>query len=141
MASEVTATPASVAVSKYTGHETILLVEDEDQLRQVAQTVLERNGYRVLTARNANEALALSEQHQGSIHLLLTDVVMPGENGRQLAVRLAAARPEAKTLFMSGYTDRVIVDQGILERGLHYMQKPFTPAVLARRVREVLDQE
>jgi CheY-like chemotaxis protein len=101
--------------------------------------VLAKLGYRVLEAGNAQEALARVHAHEGPIQLLLTDVVMPGASGRELARRLAELRPHARVLYMSGYTDDAIVRHGILERGLNYLQKPFTPAALARRVREVLD--
>jgi CheY-like chemotaxis protein len=123
------------------GTETILLAEDNEQLRKLARVFLDRIGYRVLTAANAAEALVRASEHDGPIHLLLTDVVMPGESGPQLARRLAESRPEMRILFMSGYTDTTIVHHGMLARGLNYLQKPFTPAVLARRVRQVLDSE
>ena len=123
------------------GTETILLAEDDEQLRKLVRGLLDRIGYQVLSAASAEEALAQAREHGSQIHLLLTDVVMPGEGGHQLARRLAEARPATRTLFMSGYTDAAIVDHGILERGHHYLQKPFTPAVLARRVRDVLDAE
>jgi len=123
------------------GTETILLAEDDEQLRKLVRGLLDRVGYQVLSAASAEDALAQARRYRGQIHLLLTDVVMPGEGGHQLASRLAQARPATRTLFMSGYTDAAIVDHGILERGHHYLQKPFTPAVLARRVRDVLDAE
>ena len=122
-----------------TGTETILLAEDDDLLRPLARGLLDKLGYTVLEAANAEEALVHAGKHQGPIHLLLADVVMPGESGRALARRLAQGRPEMRVLYMSGYTDDAVVRHGILERGLHYLQKPFTPAALARRVREVLD--
>jgi len=121
------------------GRETILLVEDEDQVRSVAQTILERNGYRVLAARNAGEALLTCERHDGVIELLLTDVVMPQMSGPEVAKRLALARPGMKVLCMSGYTDDSIVRHGVLAAHLEFIQKPFTPKTLARKVREVLD--
>jgi two-component system cell cycle sensor histidine kinase/response regulator CckA len=123
------------------GTETVLLAEDDEQLRKLVRGFLERVGYRVLAAASAAEALGQAREHEGPVHLLLTDVVMPGQSGRELAGLLAETRPEIRTLFMSGYTDAAIMDQGILERGLEYLQKPFTPAVLARRVRDVLDAE
>ena len=134
-------TPARRSRGIPTGSETVLLVEDDDQLRKLVGGYLERIGYRVLAAANAEEARTLSVATTDPIHLLLTDVVMPGESGRQLADRMLISRPEIRVLFMSGYTDRSIVDLGILDRGFQYMQKPFTPAVLARRVRDVLDTE
>ncbi len=121
------------------GSETILLAEDDEQLRTLAQGCLERMGYRVMVAANGEEARALAVAHEGTIHLLVTDMVMPGESGRQLADRLIVMQPGIRCLFMSGYTDRTIVDQGILERGFRYLQKPFTPTILARMVRDVLD--
>jgi two-component system cell cycle sensor histidine kinase/response regulator CckA len=115
--------------------------EDDDQLRKLLGGFLQRLGYRVLAAANSEEALAEAAKHAGTIHLLLTDVVMPGESGRQLARRLEEVRPGLRTLYVSGYTDATIMDQSILERGHHYLQKPFTPTVLARRVRKVVDSE
>jgi two-component system, cell cycle sensor histidine kinase and response regulator CckA len=121
------------------GTETILLVEDQDEVRQIAVHMLRRYGYHVIGAQNAGEALLTCEQHPRTIHLLITDVVMPHMSGRQLAERLAQVRPELKVLFMSGYTENAIVHHGILDSGIAYLQKPLTPELLARRVREVLD--
>ena len=120
------------------GTETILLVEDDDQLRTLTQGILTRLGYRVLAASAPVEALRLSEEHRGKIHLLLTDVVMPGMSGRQLAEKIAEMRPATRALFMSGYTDEVIVHHGVLEPGVYFLQKPITPDSLARKLREVL---
>ena len=128
-----------VTVSGVRASETILLVEDEDQVRQVTEQILRRNGYRVLTAESPAEALVVSGQYQGRIHLLLTDVVMPGMNGRQLAGELAPSRPGMRVLFMSGYTDNAIVHHGILDEGVSFLQKPLRPDVLLRKVRELLD--
>jgi CheY-like chemotaxis protein len=122
-----------------TGTETILLVEDQDEVRRVARSILVRFGYHVLEARNAGEALLTCEQHQRTIDLLLTDVVMPLLGGRQLADRLRKIRPDLKVLFMSGYTENTIVHHGILDSGVEYVQKPLLPDALGRRVREVID--
>jgi PAS domain S-box-containing protein len=121
------------------GTETILLVEDQDEVRRVAQEILVRHGYHVIAAQNAGEALLGCERHPRTIHLLLTDVIMPQMSGRELAERLATIRPEMRVLYMSGYTDNAIVYHGILDSGLPYVQKPLVPESLARRVREVLD--
>jgi two-component system, cell cycle sensor histidine kinase and response regulator CckA len=120
--------------------ETILLVEDEDQVRALARTALKRHGYQVLEAEQGEQALALCEQHVGSIHLLLTDVVMPRMGGRELAERATVLRPEMKVLFMSGYANDDIIAHGVMDESICLMQKPITPSGLARRVREVLDQ-
>ena len=121
------------------GNETILLVEDEEQVRTIVQSILRRQGYRVVTAQNGVEALLLSEQHPEAIDLLLTDVVMPQMSGPELAKRLLATRPAMKVLCMSGYTDDSIVRHGVLESGVAFLQKPVTPASLARKIREILD--
>jgi two-component system cell cycle sensor histidine kinase/response regulator CckA len=120
--------------------ETILLVEDEDQVRALARTALKRHGYQVLEAEQGEQALALCEQHVGSIHLLLTDVVMPRMGGRELAERATVLRPEMKVLFMSGYANDDIIAHGVMDESIALLQKPITPSGLARRVREVLDQ-
>jgi len=125
--------------TRLTGTETILLAEDDDLLRPLVRGILEKMGYRVLEAPNAGAALAVARATTDPIHLLVTDVVMPGESGRQLARRLAEIRPDAKVLYISGYTYEAIVHHGMLEPGLQYLQKPFTPVVLARKVRGVLD--
>ena len=122
-----------------TGTETILLAEDDGVLRPLAKTLLEKHGYNVLAAANAQEALELLAGHDGPLHLLITDIVMPGTSGRELARRLADLRPDTRVLYISGYTDDAIVRHGMLEPGLHFLQKPFTPATLAEKVRAVLD--
>ena len=121
------------------GSETVLLVEDEPSVRKLSQMVLEKHGYTVVEAANAEEALGLAQTREGPIHLILTDVVMPKMGGADLATRVLALRPEIRVLYMSGYTDDAIVRQGLITEGRHFLQKPFTPAVLAKRVRDVLD--
>ena len=122
------------------GTETVLLAEDEPPVRAVARQVLERHGYTVLEAPSAESALDIATRYSGTIHLLLTDVIMPGMNGRELAARLAHLRPDARVIFMSGYTDDAVVRHGVLVPGATYVQKPFTPDAIARKVREVLDE-
>ncbi len=122
------------------GSETILLVEDEAAVRRTAARMLQRQGYTVLQAGDGVEALRLLEEHRGPLQLLLTDVVMPGMRGRELAERVADLKPEIKVLFASGYTDDVILRQRLLERGGMLMDKPFTVQSLAGKVREVLDK-
>jgi two-component system, cell cycle sensor histidine kinase and response regulator CckA len=121
------------------GTETLLLVEDEEQVRRIIKEALERQGYKVLSASNGEEALRLAADRRIEIHLLLTDVVMPQMSGRELAERLGAERQQLKVLYMSGYTDDAIVRHGLLEETLNFIQKPFDSAGVARKVREVLD--
>lgn len=121
------------------GTETILLVEDEPQLRELTRTVLESRGYSVVEAVSPDEAERLAEKYGAKIHLLLTDVIMPGISGRELAKRLSARQPAMRVLYMSGYTYNVIAQGGTLERGVAFLQKPFTPSALIEKVREVLD--
>jgi two-component system, cell cycle sensor histidine kinase and response regulator CckA len=121
------------------GSGTILLAEDDDSARKLIRSVLQDYGYRVLEAQDGEEALRLFEQHEGPIHLLLTDVVMPGMNGRELAESLQPLQPKMKVLYMSGYTDNAVVQHGVLEPGMSFIQKPFTPKDLASEVRKVLD--
>jgi len=127
--------------AELTGTETILLVEDEESVRNVARRILERRGYSVLAPESPAEAVGLCREHPGTIDLLLTDVVMPGLNGAELALRLAAIRPELKVLYMSGYTDGTIASHQVFEQGTSFVQKPFSSDVLSRVVRDVLDSE
>jgi signal transduction histidine kinase/CheY-like chemotaxis protein len=122
------------------GSETILIAEDEMSVRGLARRILESSGYLVLAAANGEEALRVASSHEGPIHLLLTDVVMPGMSGPELAERLAQHRNESRVLFMSGYTDSAMLHHGLLKGGLSYLAKPFSPSALKRRVRETLDQ-
>jgi PAS domain S-box-containing protein len=121
------------------GTETILLVEDEPDLRELTRTVLAARGYTIVEARNAEEAERLAESDGTKIHLLLTDVIMPGISGRELAKRILARQSSMRVLYMSGYTYNVIAQGGTLERGVSFLQKPFTPSALVEKVREVLD--
>jgi PAS domain S-box-containing protein len=121
-----------------TGHATILIVEDQPRLVELFKEFLENFGYRVLTAVSPDEALSICEDYEGEIDLLLTDVVMPGMNGKELKDRVRILKPEVKTLFMSGYTADVIAQRGILDEGVEFLQKPFTPDELARKVADVL---
>jgi two-component system cell cycle sensor histidine kinase/response regulator CckA len=123
------------------GCEVVLLTEDEDEVRSLARDILEMNGYSVLEAACGEEALRIARSHPGAIHLLLTDVVMPGMSGGELAHRLAGIRKDLKVLFMSGYPDDAIVRHGVLGAEAHFIQKPFTLDALARKVRDVIDSE
>jgi two-component system, cell cycle sensor histidine kinase and response regulator CckA len=131
--------PAPARTASLRGDETILVVEDQEPVRRLTRKVLETQGYAVLAAADGPEALRVAEHHPGTIHILVTDVVMPGMSGREVGRRLAAGRPEMKVLYLSGYADDSIVQHGVLEPGLAFLQKPFAPETLARRVREVLD--
>jgi DNA-binding NtrC family response regulator len=116
-----------------------MIVEDETEVRRLAHLVLEEYGYVVLSAGRASEALRLAERHPGPIQLLLTDMVMPETSGPQLAQRLVALRPDTAVLYMSGYTDNAPVAPGPSGAPVQFLQKPFTPEALARKVRAVLD--
>jgi PAS domain S-box-containing protein len=121
------------------GSETVLLVEDDEQVRAVAGGILRRNGYRVFDAKNGGEAMLFCETHPDPIHLLISDVIMPHMSGPELARRLVAARPEMAVLCMSGYTDDSVIRHGVMDSDIAYLQKPITPETLTRKVREVLD--
>ena len=116
----------------------MLVVEDQDEVRKLAVAVLKTNGYKVLEARNGGEALLIAERHPGNIHLMLTDVVMPGLTGKELADRLRPLRSDLRVLYMSGYADNVIAHGGVLDSGVDYIAKPFTPESLTGKVRAVL---
>ena len=121
------------------GHETILVVEDEAAILRLTTRLLEQRGYRVLSASDPLDALRLASEYAGTIHLLLTDVIMPNMNGRDLATTLCAARPSLACIFSSGYTADVIAARGVIDAGVHFLQKPCAPSVMARTVRAVLD--
>jgi two-component system cell cycle sensor histidine kinase/response regulator CckA len=121
------------------GSETILLVEDSEPLRKLAKSFLDSRGFRVLSAESGEDALEVAKRFGGPFDLLLTDVVMPGMNGRILAENLLLRQPGIKVLYMSGYTDSFIAGHGVLDPGIHLLHKPFIEEVLIRKVREVLD--
>jgi PAS domain S-box-containing protein len=122
------------------GDETVLVVEDNEAVRRLTRTILEAYGYQVIEAANSTEAFAVEKEHSGEIHLLLTDVILPGMNGMALSERLRALRPKLRVLFTSGYTADVIARRGVLQRDVAYLQKPFGPDSLAAKVREVLTE-
>jgi two-component system, cell cycle sensor histidine kinase and response regulator CckA len=121
------------------GGETVLVVEDEALVLDVATRILRQHGYHVLAARSGEEALELIESHHEPIHLLLTDVVMPGITGKDVAERVSTARPEIRVLYMSGYSESVITSQGVIEKGIRLVSKPFRAPDLLEHVRAVLD--
>jgi len=123
------------------GSETVLIVEDDDVLRKLLQEVLQNYGYRLLVAENGEDALRVGKEHEGPIHLLLTDVVMPRMGGKKLAERLQPLYPRMKVIYMSGYTDKAIVRHGVLAPELNFIQKPFALKNLGRKVRKVIESE
>jgi CheY-like chemotaxis protein len=139
-AADVAGAAADVPRAPRGGTETVLLVEDEPALLDLGKAMLARLGYTVLAAGTPAEALRLAEDHRGPIHLLVTDVVMPQMNGRNLAARIMVLKPGLKCIYMSGYTADVIGQHGIVEDGVFFVQKPFTVQTLADRVREALDR-
>lgn len=131
----------TVSGERLQGSEAILLVEDSEPLRKLAQTVLSTAGFLVSSAETGEQALEVAARHAKTFDLLLTDVVMPGMNGRVLAEHLLPRQPGMKVLYMSGYTDSFIAGHGVLEPGTHLLHKPFTEEILIQTVREVLDSE
>jgi two-component system, cell cycle sensor histidine kinase and response regulator CckA len=136
---EEAAMPAGVNKPGFVGSETtVLVVEDQESVRKFTCKALDGYGFRILEAANGDAALELARSHQGPIHLLLTDVIMPGMNGRELAERIVPIRPEIRVVYMSGYTEDVIVQRGLLQQGLHYIAKPFAPQALVQKVADAL---
>jgi DNA-binding NtrC family response regulator len=125
-------------VEKSKNFETVLVVEDEDIVRELVCEVLEEQGYNVICARDGVEALAVAAEFDGIIHLLVTDVIMPHMNGHELAGKLSSLRPDMKVLYVSGYSDNDIGDHGVLDPRFELLQKPFTPQTLARKIRDVI---
>ena len=138
-AEPVVAAPPPVDRGRVPGGQTVLVVEDAEGLRELTKRLLERQGYTVLVAANADEALQLFDEHP-SIDLLLTDVVMPGASGPELVKQLVERRPALKVIYMSGYTDEAIVHHGVLDPGIAFLHKPFSSESLGQKIREVLDR-
>ncbi|HVC09343.1 MAG TPA: MEDS domain-containing protein [Elusimicrobiota bacterium] len=130
---------AGPRVESLNGTETIIVVDDDDIVRKLVHRTLAEHGYTVLDAMSSREALTFCERHKGNIHLMLTDAILPHMNGRELGKRVGVLRPKTKIIFMSGYTDDAVVHHGILEAGSAFVEKPFTPEAILRKVREVLD--
>ncbi len=137
---EAIAVPVEKPPKKSEGRETVLVAEDEDFVRDLIEEILHANGYTVLSARDGKDAIRISDQYDGEIHLLLTDVVMPHLSGRILSENIKTRRPGIKVLHMSGYTENAIVHHGVLDPGMNFIQKPFRMAILLRKVREILEQ-
>jgi two-component system cell cycle sensor histidine kinase/response regulator CckA len=137
---EAPVSPSAPSSTNTVQNETILLVEDEEMLRNLARIVLRKQGYNVLDAAHGGEALSICQNHEGPIDLLVTDVVMPVLGGRELVDRIVLLRPEIKVLYVSGYTEDAVVRNGIYSDKVQFLHKPFAPAALADKVREVLDQ-
>ena len=131
---------AVLEIEKAQGTETILLVEDDEAVRSVTRRALLRFGYHVLSASRGLEALEMASSYKDTIDLLLTDIMMPGMNGVEVAAAVSRLRPGLLVFFMSGYADQDLVRQGLLEPGTHFLQKPFTPQELAERIRRILDR-
>jgi CheY-like chemotaxis protein len=130
----------ATAVHESRGSETVLVAEDDPAVRLLARLALQRSGYTVLEAGNSQEAILIAQDYADPIDLLLSDVIMPESAGAPLIERLRSARPGLRVLFMSGYTDDAILHHGVLDEGMPFLAKPFTPHSLAQKVREVLDQ-
>jgi CheY-like chemotaxis protein len=137
---EAGARPPGTEAAVSNGGETILLIEDEPLVRDLALEVLSSRSYRVLTARDGEEALAIAKTHPAEIHLTVTDVVLPAMSGKEVARRLRETRPEVKVLFMSGYAEEQVVHRGVVEEDVAFLAKPFTPAALSEKVRLVLSE-
>lgn len=138
--SEKTERPVKKKEVPITGHETILVVEDDVSVRRLACSILQKGGYKVLEAKDVHDAIGLSKKHEGPIHLMIVDVIMPGMKGPEVYAQVAAYHPETKVLYMSGYTDDVIAHHGILKEGIQFIQKPFTAKALTSKIREILNQ-
>jgi CheY-like chemotaxis protein len=129
----------AVAPAPVGGSETVLLAEDEPTVRRLLHRILDESGYRVLEASNGAEALARAEAHEGTLHLVITDVIMPEMGGTELVERMKHVHPEAKVLYVSGYADDALGQRGVVPGNEAFLAKPFTPEALARKVREILD--
>lgn len=132
---------ANTDPSTLRGTETVLLTEDQAEVRGITRSILERYGYRVIVATSGEDAIEVAARFPENIDLLLTDIVMPRMNGREVARKLTAARPLMKVLYMSGYTDVAVIQQALLDAGTAYIQKPLSHEGLARRVRQVLEAD